>query len=137
MLKRYPDWPERLSRYLASVKARPFVWGEHDCCLFAADALLAMTGIDTAARWRNRYSTSIGAGRVLKLEGFDSLEAAITDAIGQSEPNLMLASRGDVALVRNAGNPAAGIVFGRGVYVPGESGLLCLSRDTIIHLWRV
>ncbi len=46
--RRRPDWPARLRTIIEAARERPFSWGQHDCCLFASDAIEAMTGVDPA-----------------------------------------------------------------------------------------
>jgi hypothetical protein len=53
-MKRYEDWPQRLVAAIEAARGRPFSWGAMDCCLFAADVVLAMTGVDYAAGFRGR-----------------------------------------------------------------------------------
>ncbi|WP_423144303.1 DUF6950 family protein, partial [Proteus mirabilis] len=38
---RHPQWTTRLPETLKNAINRPFVWGEHDCCLFASDCVIA------------------------------------------------------------------------------------------------
>ena len=70
-MMRRPDWRDRLVSYLHSARQRPFEFGQHDCSLFAADCVAAMTGNDMAADWRGRYATMRGGLRVLRKAGFD------------------------------------------------------------------
>lgn len=53
-----------LRRHLARAARRGFVWGEHDCMLFAADWALACTGRDPALALRGRYA---GEGEAMAL----------------------------------------------------------------------
>ena len=53
---RRPDWPERLAVLVEARRHAPFVWGTHDCAMFAADAVLAQTDRDFLARWRGAYA---------------------------------------------------------------------------------
>lgn len=69
VLTRLPDWPARLSALVAAAHVQPFAWGTHDCCLWAADAVLALTGTDPAAGLRGRYSQVQGAHRLLAAHG--------------------------------------------------------------------
>lgn len=55
----------RLSDFLRAGAARPFVWGEADCCTFACDWVLTRLGKDPALPWRGRYRTARGAARHL------------------------------------------------------------------------
>ena len=68
--------PEILERY----RNAPFEWGECDCCLFAADVVRDLTGVDYAAEFRGRYSTKIGAARLIKPHG--DLEGFVSSVLG-------------------------------------------------------
>jgi hypothetical protein len=67
--ERAPDWRARLADLVTARRHDPFAWGSRDCCLWAADAVEAMTGDDFAAPLRG-YSTRFGALRKLKRAGF-------------------------------------------------------------------
>ena len=54
-------WRQQLDALIASRMAAPFAWGAHDCCLFAADAVLAQTGEDPAAEFRGTYASAAEA----------------------------------------------------------------------------
>lgn len=88
-----PDWEQRLSEYIESVRDTPFVWGEHDCCTNFFDAALAMTGTDLWHDFRGRYSTELGAFRALKRYGNGDIEPTL-DARCEAIP-VGFAQRGD------------------------------------------
>jgi hypothetical protein len=114
-MRRREDWPRRLDAVLRAARRRPFVWGEHDCCLFAADVVDAMCATDPAAaiaaRFRGRYRTSRGArGLLARLGGIDGLMTKV--ALGPEVAPLM-AQRGDVvALAPPEGDAGAGVMLG-------------------------
>lgn len=98
MIKRFPDWPERLAAYLESRRNAPFEFGVHDCCTFACDAVKAQTGTDPMALARGKYKTEKGAANWLKRNGGD-LEAAARK-LGSEMPIIpaAFAGRGCVVL---------------------------------------
>lgn len=51
------DWKINLAQFLIDSASKPFKWGDFDCVLFSADGVLAQTGVDLAAEYRNTYST--------------------------------------------------------------------------------
>lgn len=61
------NWHQHLAQTLQAAMTRPFSWGEHDCCLFAADCVQAVTGVDVAADFRGTYTTPLGAKKPLLL----------------------------------------------------------------------
>lgn len=133
---RMKDWEPRLIAYLSGLKALPFVPGTHDCALFTAGAVEAMTSIDFAAEWRGRYKTLKGGQRALKKAGFAdhvALAAALFEAVPPA-----FAHRGDIAVVTGADGVAAlGIVQGEGVYVLKPEGLAVVRRCEMLRAFRV
>lgn len=133
---RREDWSERLTEAVDAAYNRPFAWGMHDCALWAADVVEAMTGRDPAESYRGRYTTPRSAIKALRDHGFADLGEAITDALGEPiEPKL--AQRGDVVLTDNGGQPAAGVCIGKTVAVPGRAGLVFQPIAGWLMAWRV
>lgn len=128
-----PDWQNRLNVVMKAAIERPFSWGEHDCCLFAADCAQAMCGEDYAAEWRGTYDSELGAKKAI-LRGGGSLEKVLARFL--DEVPVKLAQRGDIAIVENAGTKCAGVVYSGVVWVPGENGLVSL-RVKPMSVWRV
>ena len=124
---RLPDWQTRLIGYLNAAARCPFKVGTHDCCLFAAGAVRAMTGSDPAAGYRERYTTLKGGLRVLRKAGFkDHVDMAQTLF---SEVHASRAAPGDLAVVDTPEGAALGVVQGESVYVlgPDRIGLLPIA----------
>lgn len=130
---KHPDWHNRLIAVIRAAEKRPFLWGEHDCCLFAADCAEAMTGDNFADGWRGTYDSETGAKKAL-LRGGGSLEKVLDKYL--DEVPVKMAQRGDIAVVENAGTRCAGVIYGGAVWVPGETGLVCL-RIKPLSTWRV
>lgn len=65
-MTRHEDWRSRLGAYVSIVRASPYAFGSHDCWLFVAGAIEAMTGTDHATRHRGRYKTARGALGIMK-----------------------------------------------------------------------
>lgn len=93
MIRRLGDWPRRLDTALTAARERPHAYGEHDCCLLAADVVDAMCGTEIAGRWRGRYKTARGARGLLKRRGGIEAEMA---RWGVGERPVLMAQRGDV-----------------------------------------
>ncbi|WP_309086380.1 DUF6950 family protein [Chelativorans sp.] len=114
-IRRLPDWRGRLFAYVEEVARKPFTWGHHDCALFAAGAVEAMTGHDIAAPFRARYKTLPGGMRLLKRKGSrDHAEyaASIFEEIHPSHAQV-----GDLAAIDDDGHIALGVVQGARIYV--------------------
>lgn len=132
---RLSDWEPRLAAYLASVVDCPFVWGEHDCALHSANAVIAITGVDIAERFRGKYSTAAGSVRALKRYGAGTLEAtfdATLPVIGKA-----FAQRGDLVLH----DGMVGVCVGADAVFVGEDGgtpgLVRFPRRVWAKAWAV
>lgn len=133
---RRDDWRSRLSACIGEALQRPFEWGVHDCALFAADAVLAMTGEDPAEAFRGRYRTQIGAARVLHREGFKGLLG-----LAQSRLNLIpaaMASDGDlIAIPDGLAGETLGVVAGALIAAPGPDRLEFIPRTSASFAFHV
>ncbi|HEY1723953.1 MAG TPA: hypothetical protein VGF89_00915 [Steroidobacteraceae bacterium] len=117
---RFPDWPQRLDAAIEVARSLPFAYGTHDCCLFAADVVLAVTGEDHAAQLRGTYTSEQDAQALLEQLG--GLEAFVRSKLG--EPiHVAMAGRGDIML---ADAPPPATLSGLGVCI----GLRCAFADT-------
>ena len=111
---RYPDWVSRLSIAINFQKDAPFEWGTRDCCLAAADLVMAVRDTDVAAPFRplakrRRYATRITARKAMlryigadRDKSLDTLEAvAVKRAaeLGLVEVPVLRAQRGDLVLL--------------------------------------
>jgi hypothetical protein len=134
-MKRHADWTLRLTDFVKRKKRVPFEWGVNDCCLFVADMTIAITGVDPAATFRDKYTTELGAMKALYEQGFANVEAVLTHAFGEPVSRLEV-RRGDVVLFDNAGRDIAGVMFGE-VLAPGDFGIETFSPLVIKKVWRV
>jgi hypothetical protein len=69
---RLQDWEPALHTAIDAAAARPFKFGDHDCCLFIADVVLVLTGHDFGAGFRGKYRTAAGAMKALRRAVGDS-----------------------------------------------------------------
>jgi hypothetical protein len=132
-MKRYPNWPRQLQQTLQAAREAAFLWGESDCCLFAADCCVAICGVDPAAEYRGRYQTAVGAKRVL-ANTHGSLEAA-WDACFERVP-VAQAMRGDVVLFEAPLGRCVGVVWSGGIWCVTEEGAARAKAEPLIA-WRV
>lgn len=135
MMQRVDNWPSELINYLAASARLPFEMGKHDCALFAADAIKAMTGEDPAAVWRGRYTTMLGGLRVLRKEGYQDHVDLVTKRL--TEKPVALACPGDLAVVPTADGPALGIVQGESIYVLRLEGLALVPLTAATRMFEV
>ena len=106
-----------------SVARADFKPGEHDCALFVAGGIAAMTESDPGAAWRGKYSTIRGGLKAVKEAGFEdhvALVASLYPEIARS-----FAQVGDLAVLDagDEGFAALGLVQGEFVYVLRPTGL--------------
>lgn len=132
MITRLPDWRPRLRAWLSEMARHPgpITPGQHDCCLFAAAALEAQTGVDLAAPWRGRYTTFRGGLRLIRKAGHADLAALLAGHL--SETPVLEAQPGDIVVLASAEGPAMGVVQGAGVYCLGPDGRLSGVPTTAI-----
>jgi hypothetical protein len=132
---RLSNWPTLLAAFLTHRQSQPFCWGKNDCCLFAADAINVITGVDHASAFRGRYTTAIGAKRALIRYGKGDIKHTFIAKFG-TPIGVLNASRGDVALVNINGENVVGMVFGN-IYVVSEHGLLQLPLSHAMGIWSI
>jgi hypothetical protein len=136
------DWESKLDDFVARSQRLKFAWGIHDCCLFACDAVLAMTGTDLAADFRGKYDSALGAARMLKAYGgtVEMLAEEIADKFCIFEVPVLYAQRGDVVLLpSNNDGPALGIVSldGWNCLGAGLEGLTRTPLNQCLKAWRI
>jgi hypothetical protein len=144
-LKRIQHWQTRAyHQFLADRKRTPYQWGVNDCALFAADGILAQTGTDIAADFRGKYHDEASAYAAIKTVcgGATVADAAAYCATQHGMAELqhpLMAQRGDLVIVENAGSLIAGLVHlnGREVAVVGDEGWFGLPVTSVKRAWRV
>jgi hypothetical protein len=131
--RRLQDWPLRLEALIAQRMAAPFEWGQRDCCLWAADVVLAVTGHDPAADLRGAYSTAAQAAAAIKrLHG---IKAACARRLGPAVPPIM-AQAGDVGLIMEGDRPAAVGYTGGNWLAQGPDGVVPVPDSAVFVAWR-
>lgn len=128
---RSSDWEEALSEYINMMRDAPFEYGVNDCCMFAAGAVEAMTGVDAMAEFRGKYDSSLSAAKALRDIGKGSLEATIDAKFPVIE--IAHAQRGDIALF----NDSLGIVAGSFAWFVSDDGLERVQRADWQKTWSV
>lgn len=127
------DWETRMTAYLARVAREGFAWGRHDCALFAAGAVEALTGIDPAAEWRGRYDSLAGGLRLMREAGFKDHFAAARSWYPASSPAHALP--GDLVVI--GADEALGVIQGELAYVLTEAGIGLVPVDAASALLAV
>ena len=116
--------------------AQSFIWGEHDCCTFVCDALLAATGSDPMAHLRGTYKNEIEAksalgglrfvGGVIDLAhrgGFLEVEFPYADA--------------DFGIVTTNRGPALALCFDGKFVARAETGIVQLPARCGAIAWSI
>lgn len=129
--ERISTWEAALSEYIDSKRDAPFEYGVNDCCMFAAGAVLAMTGEDPMSEFRGKYRSLAGAVRALKEIGQGDLEATI-DAKFPVVP-VGVAQRGDLAYFDNS----IGVIMGGWAWFVSDDGLERVPRSMWDKAWSV
>lgn len=133
-MMRRPDWLERLHDFVQSRSAVPHKFGENDCCLFCADAVLVMTGHDYLAHMRGKWSNEREALRILKQLG--GLLNATTDLLGVPiDPKL--AQRGDVVYAVGAADSLITVHMGEYLLAPSKQGMAYIHLDSAHCAWPI
>ena len=142
-MPRRPDWQSAFDGFLIANQARPFVWGQWDCCLFVADAILSITGEDLAAELRAKYSSLREARWVLRARyGSASIERSVAKLFcvaGLPEVSPRFAHRGDPVIARCDSDFQIGVVGLNGSVVINSErqGLIDVPRTLAVRAWHI
>lgn len=139
-MTRFDDWYPRLVAYVSRVRFLPFEYGRHDCALFAAGAVEAMTGNDPAAKLRGKYSTLAGGLRKLRRLGFDNHAEFATSILPEVIEGPAFGQIGDIAALDLGGGAwSLGLVQGSRIFVTqsDSAGLGTVDLLTASRLFRV
>jgi hypothetical protein len=128
---RIPAWEDALVNYMAMKRHEPFEYGVNDCCLFAAGAVIEITGEDPMPEFRGKYDSLKGSLKVIKEIGAGTLEATL-DAKFQ-EIGIGHAQRGDLAFF----DGSVGVVMGGFAYFASDDGLEKIPRALWDKCWSV
>lgn len=139
-LKRKPLWRADFKRVIDDMRRRPFDWStQYDCGLgLVVETVRAITGHDFGERYRGRYSTPMGAYRMMKKEGFETLADLVASLGPEIHPSQC--QTGDVVAFRDEGSlfvHALGIVNGDRSFVMKEEGLGTMDTLAAERAFRV
>jgi hypothetical protein len=132
---RVEGWDVALGQFVSSRLDTPFEWGNHDCCLFAADAAQVVTGRDFAAEVRGTYTSERSAAR--KIKEWGGLDKYVSSLLGDPIPS-RTAKRGDVVMMHQDGQlPALGVCMGAKAAFAGPDGITWLPMADSMQCWEV
>lgn len=131
---RKPDWFPSLCGVILDRRQRRFEHGSHDCGLFAAACIDAMTGTRYESTLTPLYSNARGMTQMLREQG--GLEGAIEAALGFSSSSRI--RTGDCVLFRQkTGALTCGIAFGPLLVAPAPRGLSFTWRRRVVRHWAI
>jgi hypothetical protein len=142
MLSRKPNWQTELHSFLQSRRSAEFRYGSFDCCLFACDAILAMTHVDIAAPFRGQYGSRSEAYRAIEAYAGRASVEAVTERVisenGMPEVTPLKARRGDLVLLRRPKDFSLAIVGLDGaILAAGARGFERVPSCFAVRAWRV
>ena len=138
-MTRLVGWQEPFYAFIEEAHRREFSYGVFDCCLFAADAVRVITGVDYAAELRG-YTSKFEAYRIVAEYG--SLEAMITALLGREPVHVSRAMVGDVLLgpgplVEGESGETCGVCTSTKWLAPQGKGLRAVDRSLARLAWRI
>jgi hypothetical protein len=128
---RISAWEDALVNYIATKRHEPFEYGVNDCCLFAAGAVIEITGEDPMSEFRGKYDSLKGSLKVIKEIGAGTLEATLDGKF--PEIGIGHAQRGDLAFF----DGSVGVVMGGFAYFASDDGLERVPRALWDKCWSV
>jgi len=132
-MKRH-DWTHHLYEQIDSHLHRSFVWGDNDCCLFAARVVDAMCDGDHEMVLREKYQDEASALEYISRSGGSA--PAVDEFIGSHKVEGR-PMRGDVVLFDGANGETLGICAGRYVAAMGTDGVVFADRPKVICYWSI
>lgn len=132
---RLHNWPQRLAEAVTAANEKTFGYGLHDCCLFTADVVQAITGVDYAESLRG-YTSEQEAYEI--VEHYGSITAMVSALLGAEPIHPAHAMRGDVVLAEYGGRETLGICLGAHcAFAQVGVGLRMLPRASASRAWSV
>lgn len=130
-----------IDRAIEEWTATQFKWGVSDCMLSIMDIVQRARGYDPACAFRGRYTSAIGAARVLRpFGGLANALQAVAEECGWCEIDPAQGLVGDVGLVRSASLPRAGAIkaaTNRWMGRREPDGVTVLTDLQIVKAWRI
>ena len=133
--ERLPDWERRLARVVEHHLHLPGEWGASDCGMTVGEAIEAVTGVNPLAQFLGKYTTELGAARIMKRKGWTDMGDVLASFF---EPcGRLSAQRGDVGNVTQGGALTAGFMTDLGFAAKGPHGLVFHSQVDLVAAFKV
>lgn len=133
-MTRVAGWEEALAHAIERHGAMPFAWGVSDCFTLSADCILAVTGEDRLAAWR-RYTTELGAARVLRNGGMETVEDLFARHFEDVPPSM--AQRGDIGVIERDGAVSGGVFTSFGFASKAQHGVIYEPVTAVKQAFRI
>lgn len=130
---RLNDWMLRLEKLVQERQRARFTWGEHDCSMWACDAVQAVTGRDPAADLRGLYASEAEANALIEAGG--GLGAMACARFG-AEIAPALAAAGDIGLISTPRGDALVVCVGGHWLAAAPFGLTVIPAASVLRTWR-
>jgi len=130
---RRDDWVEQMWTTIEAAAQTPFAWGQHDCCLFAASVVDAMTDSAHVADLQTRYTDEATALAFIADEG--GLESAVSGYLGEAKTGRP--QRGDVVMFEGEQGDTIGVCTGRDLVAAGPDGLVIVPKNATVKFWSI
>jgi hypothetical protein len=130
-------WEKRYHLALAKAQSRTFELGAWDCCIFAADIVNAITGVDPAQDYRG---SKLAAFRAINAAGsLNEFASRIATEAGLVPWPVARAHRGDVVLLPGDRDFDCTVAVCVGAYAaaPGQSGLTFKPMADALACWHI
>jgi hypothetical protein len=131
-------WEVKLSDYLEVARHAPFEWGRNDCCIFAAKAILAITGEDLLRYFPHKYTSEVGAMEAISKAGYRGIAHMLDCFLGPSM-SPWSARRGDIVIADvQPGRLGAGVCVGDvAAFLKAPQGLRFLPLSNCLQAWTI
>ena len=132
---RLRNWQCLFADFVTRRRHEKFSWGKNDCCLFAADSTLTITGNDFAAAYRGSYSDETSA--MALIAEFGSLEQLCSTLTGIAPISAVYADVGDIVIAKYAGRELLAVSNGIHVLAVGSEGMIILPLAVCTKTWKI
>lgn len=139
MSMKLDNWAARLDATIEDHKNIPFNYGVSDCIIFAANCVLATTGIDFMSGVRGTYDSYDQAEKI--IEYFGGLKKGLDkklEIVKAFTTTKELAARGDIVLIKTGDKEFAGVWMGHYALVPfPDEGLCRVPGAFVKEVWGI
>lgn len=130
---RVDNWPLVLNQKVEEWRHVSLEYGGSDCFQFAAEVVLALTGVEHRGNFP-RYASRAEAEAIIASHG--GVSGIVTAALGASKP-VARAMRGDLVFLDVGEGAAVGVCLGVNCCAPGPHGLVFKPTAVSIEVWSV